>query len=67
MNTFLITFGVFLLVVIAMSVGVIFSNRDIKGSCGGLQNLDLKGDCMVCGKKEKCKKYQERQRLLQAL
>ncbi|MGB1702118.1 MAG: (Na+)-NQR maturation NqrM [Cycloclasticus sp.] len=58
MNTFLITFLVFLLVVTAMAVGVIFSNRKIKGSCGGLNNVDgLEGDCVLCSKK-KCEKKQ---------
>ncbi len=27
------------LVMLAMSIGVIFGNRQIKGSCGGLNNL----------------------------
>jgi hypothetical protein len=52
MNTFLITFLVFMLFVAAMAVGVIFSNRTIKGSCGGLNNVDgLEGDCMLCSNK----------------
>lgn len=52
MNTFLVTFLVFLLFVAAMAVGVIFSNRKIKGSCGGLNNVDgLEGDCLLCNKK----------------
>ena len=32
-----------------MSIGVIFSNKPIKGSCGGLQSLGLKGKCDICG------------------
>lgn len=56
MNTFLVTFLVFLLFVAAMAVGVIFSNRKIKGSCGGLNNVDgLEGECMLCNNK-KCEK-----------
>ncbi|OUR85651.1 hypothetical protein A9Q85_07535 [Cycloclasticus sp. 44_32_T64] len=52
MNTFIVTFLVFLLVVVAMAVGVIFSNREIKGSCGGLNNVDgMEGDCLLCSKK----------------
>lgn len=56
MNIFLITFVFFLLFVVAMAVGVIFSNRKIKGSCGGLNNVDgLEGECLLCSNK-KCEK-----------
>jgi len=52
LTTFLITFVVLLLVIVAMAVGVIFSNRRIKGSCGGLNNVDgLEGDCVLCSNK----------------
>lgn len=52
MNTFLVTFLVFILFVVAMAVGVIFSNRRIKGSCGGLNSVDgLEGECLLCNKK----------------
>ncbi len=36
MNTFLITFGVFLAVIAAMAVGYIFQKKVVNGSCGGL-------------------------------
>jgi len=52
MNTFLITFLFFLVFVVVMAVGVIFSNKKIKGSCGGLNSVDgLEGDCLLCNKK----------------
>lgn len=35
METFIVTAGLFALVMAAMAVGVIFSNRSLKGSCGG--------------------------------
>jgi len=55
MNLFLITFGVFVFVTIAMAVGVIVSNRAIKGSCGGLNDIDgLKGACDICEGKKVC-------------
>lgn len=62
MATFIITFVVLLLVIAGMSVGVIFSNRTIKGSCGGLNNVDgMEGECLLCSKKtcDKKKKLAE--------
>lgn len=35
MQTFILTAAFFALVMSAMAVGVIFSNRSLKGSCGG--------------------------------
>lgn len=43
---------VFGLVIAGMAVGVMFSNRRIKGSCGGLANMregDGQSPCMACG------------------
>ncbi|QDU81863.1 hypothetical protein Pla110_36140 [Polystyrenella longa] len=48
-----ITLGIFLIAVIAMSVGVLISNRSIKGTCGGLANMtDGEGHsiCDACTK-----------------
>ncbi len=35
MQTLLLTFAVFLVVVLVMAVGVIFTGRSLRGSCGG--------------------------------
>ena len=52
----LFSFGIFIVLFLLMSVGVIFSNRILRGSCGGPEVLDSKGDAISCGacpKKEK--------------
>jgi len=46
---FLLTFAVIIVVILAMSVGVILGQKPIKGSCGGLGDLGLKEDCPICG------------------
>ena len=52
METLIAAFVAFGLVMAAMAVGVIFSNRQIQGSCGGLNNMsDAFGQSMCeCGK-----------------
>jgi len=55
MEIFIIVFVVMLLLVIAMSVGVIFGNKPISGSCGGMSALGMEVACDVCGgDKTKC-------------
>ncbi|MGR3646919.1 MAG: (Na+)-NQR maturation NqrM [Shimia sp.] len=50
METFLLAFFFLLVVTIGMSVGVIFSGRTIKGSCGGLNAISGSDKCVVCSK-----------------
>ena len=38
---------------LGMAVGVIFSNKRLKGSCGGLNKV-LGEDCQICDKKDEC-------------
>lgn len=51
MATFALAFGVLLLIVLGMSLGVIFSGRTIKGSCGGLNAVSGADHCLVCKRK----------------
>ena len=45
----------------AMAIGVILSNKPVKGSCGGLGAAGLSGDCDMCGgKPENCEKEEAR-------
>ncbi len=46
--TFLIAFIVLLLITAGMSLGVIFMNKPIKGSCGGLNAIAGADHCVVC-------------------
>ena len=45
MNVFFITFGFFLLVILAMSVGYWVKRKSIHGSCGGIATLGLEKVC----------------------
>ena len=40
-------FGLFFL---TMAIGVIMGRKPIAGSCGGLAQVGLNGECKVCGK-----------------
>jgi hypothetical protein len=51
MITFLLTPLVFGIFFICLAVGVIFSNKRLKGSCGGLANMPSengKSMCEIC-------------------
>ena len=41
MEMFLVTFGIIILLVLLMAVGVIFGRKPIAGSCGGYKALDV--------------------------
>ncbi len=46
---FVLSFIIILVLVAGMSVGVIFSNRPIKGTCGGMAAMGIGQDCDICG------------------
>jgi hypothetical protein len=51
MTVILLSIAIFALALFGMSVGVVFSNRRIRGSCGGLSSIrDKHGDmrCAAC-------------------
>lgn len=52
MLLWLMVLGVMLLLVTAMSVGVLLGQKPISGSCGGLNKLGLKEGCDICGGKD---------------
>ncbi len=50
MATFFLTFGLLLVIMLGMAVGVIMMGRTIKGSCGGLNAIGDADQCLVCKK-----------------
>ena len=50
MLTFALTFGLLMLVVTGMALGVMFAGKTIKGSCGGLNAIADADQCLVCKK-----------------
>ena len=50
MATFVLAFALLLTVIVGMAVGVMFSGRTIKGSCGGLNAISDADHCVVCNK-----------------
>ncbi|MEM8627245.1 MAG: (Na+)-NQR maturation NqrM [Pseudomonadota bacterium] len=50
METFLLAFCLLALVMLGMSLGVIFMDKRIKGSCGGLNAISDADHCLVCNK-----------------
>ena len=34
----------------AIAIGVIFQNKPISGSCGGMSNLEDGASCQICGR-----------------
>ncbi len=49
MATVLLTMVIMVVLVAGMAVGVIFGREPIKGSCGGLNNAGVEGECEICG------------------
>jgi hypothetical protein len=63
MSIFIVSFAVFALVMLGMAIGVIVNNQAIKGSCGGLNDIEgLKGACDICEGRKACKRRRQMQR-----
>lgn len=58
MNTFLITFAAFVVVIAAMAVGYIFQKKVVRGSCGGLGAVGIE---KVCNCPEPCDARKKRE------
>lgn len=61
LSTFLLAAAVFGIAILCLAVGVIFSNRQLKGSCGGMSAMkDEHGNsiCQMCSTpREECEEY----------
>ncbi|PJG82447.1 (Na+)-NQR maturation NqrM [Caviibacterium pharyngocola] len=51
MQLFVITFAIFILIILGMSLGYIVKKKSIAGSCGGISALGMK---KVCDCEEPC-------------
>ena len=54
MTTVLITFGIFVIVILLMAIGVVLNKKTIQGSCGGLNNV---GVDRVCNCEDTCDEH----------
>lgn len=50
LTTFLAAIVVVGVLFAGMAIGVIVSNKPVKGSCGGLSAVGLQGSCDICGR-----------------
>ncbi|MCG8317069.1 MAG: (Na+)-NQR maturation NqrM [Pseudomonadales bacterium] len=48
MTTFLLAAVIFGILFAGMAIGVIFQNKPLKGTCGGLNQFN-DGECEICG------------------
>ncbi|MBP0048653.1 (Na+)-NQR maturation NqrM [Marinobacterium sp. AK62] len=61
MDTMILTFAALVLIILAMSVGVLLGRKPIKGSCGGMSALGMDTVCDICGgNPSKCDEEQQR-------
>ncbi|EKO3550377.1 (Na+)-NQR maturation NqrM [Vibrio fluvialis] len=58
--TYLFAFGLFLILVVLMSIGVLMRRKPIQGSCGGLSSvgIDKVCDCETTCEEHQSKLYQ---------
>ncbi|EKO3467120.1 (Na+)-NQR maturation NqrM [Vibrio fluvialis] len=55
--TYLFAFGLFLILVVLMSIGVLMRRKPIQGSCGGLSSV---GVDKVCNCETTCEEHQSK-------
>ncbi len=61
MTVAILTFLILLIIVGAMSIGVLLGRKPIKGSCGGMSALGMGTACDICGgDQKKCEDEQQK-------
>lgn len=59
MDIMILTFVALMVIIAAMSIGVVMGRKPIAGSCGGMSALGMETACDICGgDKERCEKEQ---------
>ncbi|PPK51933.1 (Na+)-NQR maturation NqrM [Marinobacter persicus] len=60
MGTFLLVLFIVVLLIAAMSIGVMFGRKPISGTCGGIGALGISTSCEICGgDTQKCEDSRE--------
>ena len=52
MNQFFLRFLIISISFIGLALGLIMRSKPIKGSCGGMANLEEGGECQICGRSD---------------
>lgn len=52
MNELLLGFIIISFSFIGLALGLIFRSQPIKGSCGGMANLEEGAECQICGRSD---------------
>ena len=52
MNEFILGFIVISIAFMGLAIGLILRNQPIKGSCGGIANLNDGSTCDICGRSD---------------
>ena len=50
MSELFLSFLIILIAFFGFAIGLIFRNQSIKGSCGGMANLENGSTCDICGR-----------------
>ncbi len=50
MSELFLSFLIILIAFFGIAIGLIFRNQPIKGSCGGMANLENGSTCDICGR-----------------